>query len=145
MKKLKFDWPGKFELALVGMLIFTLFWLDVLQNKLFDLGLNHNVTFFGGLVMPAIQLFWMVVALYIIILLTLVMRNLWMKNSLHLFDYIVGVVVVYSLVIIVAGISGGLALGSNPIPWLFNLRQIDIHHIALVFQIAGAFYFLLTK
>jgi hypothetical protein len=126
-KKINFRLPNRFELGMF-ILAFILFGiLDYAQNLFQDTENINAVTRFG---ISAINLFWVSVILYHIVLFTAIFRAYNAKSTHYVYDFIFGTLAIVGVYGIVGGAIGGIYYQTNEaIPWFFGLTQITIYHI----------------
>ena len=86
-----FNVPWK-ERFLAGLLAISLFWWDILQNKVTDLGLNYRVTIATGITMKAITQLYIAFFTMFIILAYLVIFAVTNDKGNRVLDIVIGVV-----------------------------------------------------
>jgi hypothetical protein len=145
--KIQFGLPSKVEGLLIGGMIFLLFLIDILQNKIQDFGLQYVVTYAtAGKTVPAIDVFWIAIILFTIFAVFVFSRSIWEGRTDRKVDIIFGVIMFVGLVLIVAGaIAAFLYQGPDPVTWFYNIPQISFYHIGMLFEIIGGLYFAITK
>ena len=146
-RKIQWGLPSKVEGLLVGGLIFLLFLIDILQNKIQDFGLQYVVTYAtAGKVIPAIWVFWVAIFLFTIFAVFLFSRSIWQGRTDRKVDVLFGIFMFAGLVLIVAGSIGAfLYKGPDPVSWFYNIPQISFYHIGMGMEIIAGLYFAITK
>jgi hypothetical protein len=146
-KKIRFGFPKKIEGFLIGGMIFLLFMLDILQNKIQDFGLDYVVTYFtAGKTVPAIDLFWVAVIGFTIFATLVFSRSIWEGRKDMKVDVFFGIIMFVGLVLIIAGAIAAFSFkGPEPVPWFYNIPQISFYHIGMLMEIIGGLYFAITK
>jgi hypothetical protein len=146
-KRLQFGLPDKVEGFLVGALIFLLFLIDILQNKIQDFGLDYVVTYAtAGKVIPAIDIFWIAVFLFTIVAVFLFSRSIWQGRTDRKIDIIFGVIMFVGLILLIAGAIGAfLYKAPEGVIWFYGIPQITFYHIGMLMEIIAGMYFAITK
>jgi len=146
-KKIQFRFPNKIEGFLIGGMIFLLFMMDILQNKIQDFGLDYSVTYFtAGKTVPAIDLFWVAIILFTIFATLVFSRSIWEGRKDRKIDVFFGCLMFVGLILIVAGAIAAFSFkGHEPVPWFYNIPQISFYHIGMLTEIIGGLYFATTK
>lgn len=148
LPKPKLRLPKRNETILLVIGMFLVWWIDVLLNKYQDFGIGYKVCFLEGLCARAIDLFWILVFVYIGIILTLTIRAVLNRRTWYVYDAIGGGIMLFGIVVIVTGgISFLFMEKGQTIPFLFmELKNLDFHHLfGILPQIIGAAYFALTE
>ncbi len=136
--------PHVVDISLTAILILSLFLFDVLQNKFLDFGLDKLVFATSTISFKAINAFWIVFGIYFVVLLTLIVRSIWFKESHPVLDYIVGIITMFGLFLMVISITAGIQ-GIDTIHWFFNLNRLNLWHLGIAIQILGFLYWLFTE
>lgn len=146
-KRIQFGLPSKVEGFLVGALIFLLFLIDILQNKIQDFGLDYVVTYAtAGKVIPAIDIFWIAVFLFTFVAVLLFSRNMWEARYDRKIDIFFGAIMFLGLVLLVAGAIGAfLYKAPEGVIWFYGIPQITFYHIGMLMEIVAGMYFAITK
>jgi|PlaIllAssembly_1097288.scaffolds.fasta_scaffold00281_3 hypothetical protein len=146
-KRLQFGLPDKVEGFLVGALIFLLFLIDILQNKIQDFGLDYVVTYAtAGKVIPAIDIFWIAVFLFTIVAVFLFSRSIWQGRTDRKIDIVFGVIMFVGLILLIAGAIGAfLYKAPEGVIWFYGIPQITFYHIGMLMEIIAGMYFAITK
>lgn len=146
-KRIKFGLPSKVEGFLVGALIFLLFLIDILQNKIQDFGMGYVVTYAtAGKVIPAIDIFWIAVFLFTFVAVLLFGRNIWEARYDRKIDLFFGVIMFLGLVLLVSGaIAAFLYKAPQGVVWFYGIPQITFYHIGMLMEVISAMYFAITK
>jgi len=144
MPKISFEPPRKLELALLVIMIFTLFLFDINLNKLNDKGLNYEATVFGDFKIKSIVLFWSSIIVYHIILFAIYTRSILSKGTHHVLDYIFGTLTAFGTLILISGAL--LHFYSESFPFFTTtLSTITYYHIGIGLQVLGSIWFAVTE
>lgn len=146
-KRIQFGLPSKVEGFLIGGMIFLLFLIDILQNKIQDFGMDYVVTYAtAGKVMPAIDIFWVAVFLYTFFAALVFGRSIWEGRTDRKVDLIFGTMMFIGLVLLIAGaIAAFLHAAPEGVSWFYFIPQITFYHIGMAFSVIAAMYFAITK
>jgi hypothetical protein len=146
-KRLQFGLPSKVEGFLIVGMVFLLFLIDILQNKIQDFGMDYVVTYAtAGKVMPAIDIFWIAIFLFTFFAALVFGRSIREGRTDRKIDLIFGTMMFIGLVLIVAGaIAAFLHAAPQPVPWFYGIPQITFYHIGMLMEIVAALYFGITK
>ena len=130
MKHVKFGWPSKVESIVVALLLVTVFFLDINENKVLDRGIEHVTTWFGDITTKAINNFYAGILIYFLLFVILAIMALQSRKTHYVFDTIVSMVAIFGLVFIVGGF---IADFHDVVVPFFNLHlaAIDFYHIGI--------------
>jgi hypothetical protein len=142
--KWRVNWrlPSTNEIGLfiLGFIFFGIF--DYAQNFFQDTGNIDAMTWFG---MSAINLFWISIICYHIVLFTAIIRALLKPRTSHRWDFIFGSLAILGVYVIIGGALAGIYFGTvDVIPWFFSLPQVTLYHIGVVLQVLAFIWFVLT-
>jgi len=146
---IKLGKPSKFEILLIVILIFLLFWSDILANKAVDLGENYIVHFFKDLSgkslgFTAITGYWWVMVFYHITLITIFIRSLFKRKTTIIPDAIVGTIQIFGTILLIVGAISSLY--TQTIPFFgFTTNWLNIYHAGILIQIVGSIYWATTE
>ncbi len=146
-RKIHFGLPSKLEGFLIGGMIFLLFMIDILQNKVQDFGMDYAVTYAtAGHVIPAIDLFWIGIGLFTIFAVFVFSRSIWQGRTDRKIDIFFGVFMFIGLVLLVAGAIAAFNFQAPVgVPWFYGLPQISFYHVGILMEIIASLYFAITK
>ena len=133
----------RIEIILLVYIVFMLMFLNGLQNKFLDLGIDYQVSIIEGITFTAITGFWFGFILYHIGLLSLYTYSILKKGTHYFWDMIFGGLAFFGTAIIMTGAVTGIYT-ERILFFTFNLAQISFYHIGILFQILAMFYFAFT-
>ena len=143
---IKWNQPGRIEVLLVLIYIFSWYLFNDMFNLLSIEGLSTTGHFFNGLEVPAAFPFAISFVVMIAMLLTFVVRSTFDKSSHRLYNTIIGIWIFFGTILMVIAMVLMLQ-GFGPaynVTWLLNLSRNSIYHIGVfLFQIPGVIYFAL--
>jgi len=147
-KTVNFKGVGKTELFIIFLLVLLVFWYDVSQNKVSDLGLDHKASIAGGITIPSILSLYLA-GLGIVILLTfLMLRAVINRQGAIISDVIAGAVGFVGIIIFYATtVTSFFFEGSHKIPFFWGeVSQVTLYHWGGLFVLGlSVTYFLLTE
>ena len=142
---IKFKLPQRTEIILITLAIFSLFLLDVLQNKFLDLGIDYKVHLIESITFTALSGFWVGLLAYHIFLFGLISYSFFKKGTSFLWDGVVGVIAIFGTIVIAVGAISGIYTTQIPF-FSFTLNQITFYHIfGILPQIIAMIYFAVTE
>lgn len=146
-KKLEFGLPSKIEGFLIGGMIFLLFLIDILQNKIQDFGLGYVVTYAtAGHVIPAINIFWIAIFLFTFFAVLVFGRSIWQGRTDRKVDVFFGVLMFIGLILLIAGAIAAFNFAApQGVPWFYGIPQITFYHIGMAMEVIAGLYFAITK
>jgi hypothetical protein len=137
--------PNRFELGIFVIGILALMAFDYAQNAYQVPGAKFSdPSFLFGI--QLITLFWIGFAIYVVALLTGVIRAL-LRRTTHVYlDLFFGIIMTVGLYFLTAGgIWAHYYAPDAAIPYFFNIAQIDMYHIFGIFtQVFGAVWFFVS-
>lgn len=134
MKKIHFGFPKRAEVILLVLLIITMLFIDVNQNKVVDKGLSYATTWFGGYTSLAITNFWIGIFIYFFLFLGLMIIALNSRKTHYIYDSIISMLAVFGLSFIVGGFLG--EWHQVTIPFLhFLIPSIDFYHVGIALTV----------
>jgi len=126
-KTIKFGLPNRIEMILVALLLVTIFFIDVNNNKIIDNGLNYQTTWFGGVTSFATTNFWLGLFLYFFLFLALMIMALQMRKTHAIYDAIISMIAVFGLSFIVGG-------------HFLDLYNVNAHFLGLMFPAVNFYH-----
>lgn len=145
--KLHFRFPKKLEFILLFLATVFLFWTDILQNKIQDLGIDYQVHVTTEFKLLAINLFYFTFIITFLLILALTIRSILIRGTYYGYDFIGGFFGLLGLAVILTGATVGF---SHPVTYqipLFTkfISQIAYYHIGIAMTIASMVYFTITE
>ena len=136
--------PHRIELVLLTFYAFFFAVMDILQNKVIDLGIDYQVILFWQTTAPALLLWEISLILMHVALMGLFLMSLRSTGTDKTLDVIVGVIAFFGIAILLAGVVNQIY--SPTIYFLgYTLRSIDFYHLGIYAEIFAGLWWAFTK
>ena len=140
--KLRFN---AIDSLLVFFLALSIFFWDILKNKLGDLGLGHQVIFKAGTTLPAVGLWYFSGILITVLLMALTLRAMYTPRGNILRDVLVGFIGMLGLVLLYGSALIEILTDLGAMPF-FNamVAPVNVYHfggILTIILVGGYFAF----
>jgi len=143
-KIIQFATPHRKELMLLMLYVVAFLWSDVLQNKIFDKGLDYRVTWFGSITSNAYDMFFVMFFIFHIILVSLFVLSLQSKATNRTYDLIMGTIALFGVGILMGAFFQQMHSNTVRFLWI-NMGTLDMWHIGVSITMLYALYLSLTK
>ena len=143
MPNVDWEFPKKLEIAMLVLMVFSLFLFDINLNKLSDKGMDYEVTVFGDMKIPALTLFWASIIVYHLLLIGIYTRAIMKEGTHYVIDYIVGAVQMFGTLILLSGAWGHFYFETINLGFT-TIKTITYYHVGIALQVIGSFWWATT-
>ena len=145
---IKWKQPGRFEVFLVLVYLFSWYLFNDMFNLISIEGLGTTGYFFNGVIIPASIPFFISFVVMSAVLVTFIIRSTFDQSSHRMLNTFVGIwIFLGSFLMVIAFVLMLQGFGPNyVVTWLAGMNRNAIYHLGVfLFQIPGVVYFALFE
>ena len=145
-KEIKLGLPTKIEVVLLLLIVISLFFIDINQNKVLDKGINYSTTWWSGFTSSAITNFWFGIFIFLIlyVLLTITAVSTSQRKTHPIYNTILSSIAIFGLSFIISGFLAELYKFNVPFFNIF-INSGDFYHIGIAICILTPLVIALTE
>ena len=145
-KQIKLGLPTKIEIILLLLIVVSLFFIDINQNKVIDKGIQYQTTWLSGVTTSAITNFWIGIFVYLILYISILITaiSIAQRKTHHIWNVVISAIGVFGLVFIVSGFLAELNKFSVPF-FSLMITSINFYHIGIGICVLAPLIIALTE